>query len=107
MPHQHTVSAGSVAGPSVTTAAQHSPDDPFSLWGDPPPPSRPQQSAGNAAIADDLLEQYTAVSRSATPPQPQPQAPAFGDNLLDSSSISGSGTLPNHESFHLHICSCT
>lgn len=95
MPHQHTASAGSAAAPAATTAAQHSPDDPFSLWGDPPLPTRPHQSAGGAAIADDVLEQYTAGSRSATPQQSQ--APAFSDNLLDSPSISGSGTTASDE----------
>lgn len=92
--HQHTASASS-AVTSSGAAPQPSPsgDDPFSLWGEPPPPQPQPQAArqprsGNSAVADDLLEQFTAGASA----QPQ-QAASHGadDALLDGFVTSGPG----------------
>lgn len=101
--HLHTASASSAAAPSAA-APQPSPsgDDPFSLWGEPPPQPQPQAArqprSSNSAVADDLLEQFTAGA-SPTPPQ---QAASHGadDTLLDGFITSSPGPAVHSAPVH-------
>ncbi len=88
--HNHTLSDGSAAAASDAGEA----DDPFSLWGAPPPPkqqARPSRPVADSFASDELLDQWTGAALPQPPPQEQHSAAESGDLLYGFSSDAGAG----------------